>query len=90
MNAYPAEPDAPPTRFGLSMVDFMTGAVWALGIVSGVLSARASGQGCEIDVSLFDVALHQTSYPAVWAMNEGYETGRLPRGAHPSIAPRPW
>ncbi|WP_337188109.1 CoA transferase [Phenylobacterium sp.] len=81
------EPDAPPTRFGLSMVDFMTGAVWALGIVSGVLSARATGEGCEIDVSLFDVALHQTSYPAVWAMNEGYDTGRLPRGAHPSIAP---
>jgi crotonobetainyl-CoA:carnitine CoA-transferase CaiB-like acyl-CoA transferase len=81
------EPDAPPTRFGLSMVDFMTGAVWALGIVSGILSARATGQGCEIDVSLFDVALHQTTYPAVWAMNEGYTTGRLPRGAHPSIAP---
>jgi crotonobetainyl-CoA:carnitine CoA-transferase CaiB-like acyl-CoA transferase len=81
------EPDAPPTRFGLSMVDFMTGAVWALGIVSGVLSARATGEGCEIDVSLFDVALHQTSYPAVWSMNEGHDVGRLPRGAHPSITP---
>lgn len=81
------EPDAPPTRFGLSMVDFMTGAVWALGIVSGVLSARTTGEGCEIDVSLFDVALHQTSYPAVWAMNEGHDVGRLPRGAHPSISP---
>jgi crotonobetainyl-CoA:carnitine CoA-transferase CaiB-like acyl-CoA transferase len=81
------EPDAPPTRFGLSMVDFMTGAVWALGIVSAVLSARRTGEGCEVDVSLFDVALHQTSYPAVWAMNEGHDVGRLPRGAHPSIAP---
>ena len=81
------EPDAPPTRFGLSMVDFMTGAVWALGIVSAVLSARATGEGCEVDVSLFDVALHQTSYPAVWAMNEGHDIGRLPRGAHPTIAP---
>jgi crotonobetainyl-CoA:carnitine CoA-transferase CaiB-like acyl-CoA transferase len=69
------------------MVDFMTGAVWALGIVSGVLSARATGEGCEIDVSLFDVALHQTSYPAVWSMNEGHDVGRLPRGAHPSITP---
>ena len=81
------EPDGPPVRFGLSMVDFMTGSVFALGIVSAILGARASGQGCDVDVSLFDVALHQTSYPAVWAMNEGHQVGRPPRGAHPSISP---
>ncbi|KRA66179.1 CoA-transferase [Caulobacter sp. Root655] len=81
------EPDGPPVRFGLSMVDFMTGSVFALGIVSAILGARASRVGCDIDVSLFDVALHQTSYPAVWAMNEGHHAGRLPRGAHPSISP---
>lgn len=81
------EPDGPPVRFGLSMVDFMTGSVFAFGIVSAVLSAKMTGQGSDVDVSLFDVALHQTSYPAVWSMNEGHEVGRLPRGAHPSIAP---
>jgi crotonobetainyl-CoA:carnitine CoA-transferase CaiB-like acyl-CoA transferase len=81
------EPDGPPVRFGLSMVDFMTGSVFALGIVSAILAARAGGQGCDVDVSLFDVALHQTSYPAVWAMNEGHQVGRPPRGAHPSISP---
>lgn len=81
------EPDGPPVRFGLSMVDFMTGSVWALGIVSAILGARAGGKGCDVDVSLFDVALHQTSYPAVWAMNEGHQVGRPPRGAHPSISP---
>jgi crotonobetainyl-CoA:carnitine CoA-transferase CaiB-like acyl-CoA transferase len=81
------EPDGPPVRFGLSMVDFMTGSVFALGIVSAILGARASGTGCDVDVSLFDVALHQTSYPAVWAMNEGHHADRLPRGAHPSITP---
>jgi crotonobetainyl-CoA:carnitine CoA-transferase CaiB-like acyl-CoA transferase len=81
------EPDGPPVRFGLSMVDFMTGSMFALGIVSAILGARASGRGCDVDVSLFDVALHQTSYPAVWAMNEGHQVGRLARGAHPSISP---
>jgi crotonobetainyl-CoA:carnitine CoA-transferase CaiB-like acyl-CoA transferase len=81
------EPGAPPTRLGLSMVDFMTGSLFALGIVSAVLKARETGQGCEVDVSLFDTALHQLSYPAVWAMNEGHAIERLPRGAHPSIAP---
>ncbi len=81
------EPDAPPTRFGLSMVDFMTGTMWAMATVSAILKARETGIGCDVDVSLFDVALHQLSYPAVWAMNEGHDIGRLPRGAHPSIAP---
>ncbi len=81
------EPDGPPIRFGLSMVDFMTGSVFALGVVSAILAARTSGRGCDVDVSLFDVALHQTSYPAVWAMNEGFEIQRMPRAAHPSIAP---
>lgn len=81
------EPDAPPTRFGLSMVDFMTGTMTAFATVSAILSARERGKGCDVDVSLFDVALHQLSYPAVWAMNGGHAVGRLPRGAHPSIAP---
>lgn len=81
------EPDGPPIRFGLSMVDFMTGSVFALGVVSAILGARRTGAGCDVDVSLFDVALHQTSYPATWAMNEGYEIERMPRAAHPSIAP---
>ncbi|KRB40154.1 MAG: CoA transferase [Pseudomonadota bacterium] len=81
------EPDGPPVRFGLSMVDFMTGSMFAFSIVSALLSAKTTGEGCDVDVSLFDVALHQTSYPAVWSMNEGHDVGRLPRGAHPSIAP---
>ena len=81
------EPDGPPVRFGLSMVDFMTGSVFAMGVVSAILGARSTGTGCDVDVSLFDVALHQTSYPATWAMNEGHVVGRAPRGAHPSIAP---
>ena len=69
------------------MVDFMTGSVFAVGIISAILGARTTGQGCDVDVSLYDVAVHQTSYPATWTMNEGHVTGRLPRGAHPSIAP---
>lgn len=81
------EPDAPPTRFGLSMVDFMTGAQMALGCLAAIMRARETGRGCDIDVSLFDVALHQLSYPGVWAMNGGEIVGRLPRGAHPAIAP---
>ena len=81
------EPDAPPTRFGLSVVDFMAGMQLALGCVAAIMKARETGIGCDIDVSLFDVAVHQLTYPAVWAMNAGQVAERLPRGAHPSIAP---
>lgn len=81
------EPDGPPTRMGVSIIDFMSGATFAFGVVSAILSARSTGEGCDVDVSLFDVALHQLSYPAIWAMNEGHLTERLPNGAHPSLAP---
>lgn len=81
------EPDAPPTRLGVSMVDFMTGTMMAFGTVSAILGARATGIGCDVDVALFDTALHQLSYPATWYLNAGDQVTRLPRGAHPSIAP---
>ena len=81
------EPDAPPARFGLSMVDFMTGTTMAMGLLAAVSGAMRSGQGRDVDVSLFDVALHQLSYPATWYLNEGHHTGRLSRSAHPSTVP---
>jgi crotonobetainyl-CoA:carnitine CoA-transferase CaiB-like acyl-CoA transferase len=81
------EPDGPPARCGLSVVDFHTGSHMAIGLLAGIMGAMRTGQGCDIDVALFDTALHQMSYPATWYLNEGVEVGRLPRGAHPSIAP---
>ncbi len=81
------EPDGPPTRFGLSMVDFMTGTVTAMGLLAAVIGALRTGRGRDVDVSLFDVALHQLSYPATWFLNAGHETTRLPRSAHPGTVP---
>ncbi len=81
------EPDGPPVRFGLSMVDFHTGSQLAASLLAGVLNARETGTGCDVDVCLFDTAVHQLSYPATWYLNQDHVTGRLPRGAHPSIAP---
>ncbi len=81
------EPDAPPTRFGLSMVDFMTGSMQATAALAGILSARSTGMGRDYDVCLLDAAVHQTSYPATWYLNEGHDIGRTSRSAHPSVAP---
>lgn len=85
--ALTGEPDGPPARFGLSMVDFMTGSMMATTLLAAVLGARANGKGCDVDVSLLDTALHQLSYPATWYLNEGKKTARIERSAHPSVAP---
>ena len=81
------EPGGPPARFGLSIVDLMTGLGLAYALLAALTGARATGQGRDIDVSLFDMALGNVNYPAAWYLNEGHVTGRLPRSAHPSLTP---
>ena len=81
------EPGGPPARFGLSVVDQMTGLALAYAVLAGLTGARATGAGRDIDVSLFDIALANTAYPATWYLNEGAVQDRLPRSAHPSLTP---
>ncbi|WP_102225680.1 CaiB/BaiF CoA transferase family protein [Acidimangrovimonas sediminis] len=81
------EPGGPPSRFGLSIIDMMTGTMSALALVSAVLGARSTGQGRDIDTSLYEVAMHNLNYLAAWYLNEGVNTGRHPRSAHPSLTP---
>ena len=81
------EPGTPPARFGLSIVDLMTGLGLAYALLAALTAARATGIGRDIDVSLFDMALHNTCYLATWYLNGGVVTGRLPRSAHPSLTP---
>jgi succinate--hydroxymethylglutarate CoA-transferase len=85
--ALTGEPDGPPSRFGLSVVDQMTGLYAAFAMVSGVLSARATGVGRDIDVCLFDAALQNLAYLAVWYLNSGINHQRAPRSSHPSLTP---
>ena len=85
--ALTGDPQDPPTRFGLSMVDFMTGSMLATATLAALIDAKATGRGRDYDLSLLDAALHQTSYPAMWYMNRGFETGRAARSAHPSVTP---
>jgi crotonobetainyl-CoA:carnitine CoA-transferase CaiB-like acyl-CoA transferase len=81
------EPDGPPTRMGLSIVDLTTGVTAGLALVSAVLSARTTGRGRDIDVNLFDTALQNLCYLAVWNLNAGVNQGREPRSSHPSLTP---
>ena len=81
------EPGGPPTRMGLSVVDQMTGLALAYALLAALTGARESGEGRDIDVSLFDIALANTAYPAIWYLNEGVVQERLERSAHPSLTP---
>lgn len=81
------DPDGPPSRAGLSLVDLMTGVVMGLGLVAGIMRARETGIGFDVDVSLFDQALFNLNYLGNWYLNAGAETRRLPRSAHASLTP---
>jgi succinate--hydroxymethylglutarate CoA-transferase len=81
------EPDTPPSRFGLSVVDYMAGYCLALNVVSGVLAARATGCGRDLDVCLYDVALASVNYLATWSLNAGFAPQRRARSAHQTVVP---
>jgi len=81
------EPGGPPTKTGLSLVDWTGGYVAALSLVIGVHAARRDGVGMDCDVSLFDTAVTMLNYPAAWHLNAGYTPGRTRHSSHPSLVP---
>lgn len=81
------EPDGPPARYGISIVDLMTGLTASYALLAGITGARATGVGRDLDTSLFDLALFNLNYPGTWYLNAGHVQGREPRGSHPSLVP---
>jgi crotonobetainyl-CoA:carnitine CoA-transferase CaiB-like acyl-CoA transferase len=81
------EPSGPPTKSGLSLVDYSGGLVAAISILAGVHAARRDGVGMDCDVSLFDTAVSMLTYPAVWNLNGEFEPKRTHHSAHPSLVP---
>ena len=81
------EPGGPPSKSGLSLVDFSGGLVAGTAILAGLHAARRDGIGGDCDVSLFDTAMAMLSYQATWHLTAGYEPERRGRSAHPSLVP---
>ena len=81
------DPDAPPTKSGLSLADYCGGYVAAIAILAGVWRARRDGKGADIDLSLFETSLAQLAYVGTWAASHGYEPVRRANSAHQSIVP---
>ncbi|WP_421997049.1 CaiB/BaiF CoA transferase family protein [Reyranella sp.] len=81
------DPEGAPTRVGVSLIDSMSGLTGAVGLLACLLRAKTTGQGCDVETCLYDVAMHQLTYPGVWYLNEGDVSPRVPRSAHLSLAP---
>lgn len=80
-------PGGPPEKYGVSMIDFSTGLMAALGLMVGLFQARLRGVGCDVDASLFDTSASMLNYLAIWNLNRGYTPERTASSAHPSLVP---
>lgn len=81
------EPDGPPAKSGLSLVDYSGGLVAALALLAAIHAAKRDGTGMDCDIGLHDVAMSMLTYDATWHLNGDWEPGRLSRSAHPSLVP---
>ena len=80
-------PDGPPTKAGVSVVDFAGGYVAMAALMAGLWDAQRSGVGREIDVSLLDTAVSMLSYYAIWALNRDWQPRRVADSGHQSLVP---
>ena len=85
--ALTGEPDGPPTKSGLSLVDFSGGLVAAVALLTGIHAARRDGVGMDCDLSLFDTAVSLLGYLGTWHLTGGFEPERVADSGHPSLVP---
>lgn len=80
-------PKEPPTKSGLSLVDFSAGYVAAIALMGGIWKARRDGVGGDVDLSLFETALALLTYLATWNASLGWQPRRMADSAHQLIVP---
>ena len=85
--ALTGEPGGPPTKAGVSIIDFAGGYAFALGLMVGLFDARRTGVGRDIDVALLDTAVAMLSYMAAWSLNTDWAPARIELSAHQTIVP---
>ena len=81
------EPEGPPTKSGLSVVDFATGYASIAALMAALWDAQRTGVGRDLDVSLLDTAVSMLSYFAIWSLNRGWTPARVADSGHQSLVP---
>ncbi len=85
--ALTGEPDGPPGKCGVSVIDFAGGYAAMVGLMVGLYDAQRTGVGRDVDVSLLDTAVSMLSYFAIWALNRGWEPQRVADSGHQALVP---
>jgi crotonobetainyl-CoA:carnitine CoA-transferase CaiB-like acyl-CoA transferase len=81
------EPDGPPGKCGVSVVDFAGGYASMAALLAGLWDAQRTGVGRDIDISLLDTAVSMLSYFAIWALNRDWQADRVADSGHQSLVP---
>jgi crotonobetainyl-CoA:carnitine CoA-transferase CaiB-like acyl-CoA transferase len=80
------EAGTPPLKFGVAVVDLMTGMYAAQAVLAALFRRERTGRGRQVELSLYDCGLGINGYYALDAMLLGHDTQRY-GNAHPSIVP---
>ena len=81
------EPDGPPGKCGVSVIDFAGGYAGMVGLMVGLFDAQRTGIGRDVDVSLLDTAVSMLSYFAIWTLNRDWIAERTRDSAHQTLVP---
>jgi len=76
----------PPLKFGMAVVDMMTGMYAAHAVLAALFARERSGAGRLIEMALYDCGLTVTGYCGLDALQLGEDPPRY-GNAHPSIVP---
>ena len=76
----------PPLKFGVAVVDMMTGMYAAQAVLAALYRKGRTGRGRKIEMALYDCGLTVTGYYGLDSMQLGHDTQRY-GNAHPSIVP---
>jgi crotonobetainyl-CoA:carnitine CoA-transferase CaiB-like acyl-CoA transferase len=85
--AVTGEPDGPPGKCGVSVIDFAGGYAAMLGLMIALFDAQRTGVGREVEVSLLDTAVSMLSYFATWTLNRQWQAGRTRDSGHQTLVP---
>ena len=81
------EPDGPPGKCGVSVIDFAGGYAAMVGLMVGLFDAQHTGVGRDVDISLLDTAVSMLSYFAIWTLNRDWTAERTRDSAHQTLVP---
>jgi crotonobetainyl-CoA:carnitine CoA-transferase CaiB-like acyl-CoA transferase len=80
------EPDGPPTKYGVAIVDVCTGMLAGNAILAALHARQRTGRGQKVDLSLYEASLFMLVNVAANYLAAGRDGGRFGNG-HPSIVP---